>query len=57
MATLLAPADPEVGAAINRTREILLKMKAAPLIARLDAAADHLPVRAARSAAGIQATV
>jgi class 3 adenylate cyclase/tetratricopeptide (TPR) repeat protein len=57
MATLLDPADPEVGAAIDRTREILFKMKAAPLIARLEAAADRSSARAAGSATGVQASV
>ena len=50
MATLLEPADPEVQAAAKAAREILVRLKAAPFIARLDAAmarpsdrAGHLP--------------
>jgi hypothetical protein len=54
--TLLDPADPEVRAAIDRTRKILVQMKAVPLIARLDAAAARGSAHAAGSAAGVQAT-
>ena len=38
MATLLDPADPEVRAAAEAAREILVRLEAAPFIARLDAA-------------------
>ena len=38
MATLLEPADPEVRAAAGAAREILGRLRAAPFIARLDAA-------------------
>ena len=38
MATLLEPADPEVRAAAEIAREILVRLEAAPFIARLDAA-------------------
>jgi tetratricopeptide (TPR) repeat protein len=38
MATLLDPAEPEVRAAAESTREILVRLRAAPLLARLDAA-------------------
>ena len=38
MATLLEPADPEVRAAAEAAREILVRLRAAPFIARLDAA-------------------
>ena len=37
MATLLDPAEPEVAAAAGRARQILVQMKAKPLITRLDA--------------------
>jgi hypothetical protein len=38
MATLLDPADPEVRAAAEAAREILVRLRAAPFVARLDAA-------------------
>ncbi len=38
MATLLDPGDPEVRVAAARSREILVRLGAAPFIARLDAA-------------------
>ena len=38
MATLLEPSDPEVRAAAESAREILVRLEAAPFIARLDAA-------------------
>jgi tetratricopeptide (TPR) repeat protein len=38
MATLLDPSEPEVGAAAAAAREILVRLEAAPFIARLDAA-------------------
>jgi hypothetical protein len=38
MATLLDPADPEVRAAADAAREILVRLEAAPFLARLDAA-------------------
>jgi class 3 adenylate cyclase/tetratricopeptide (TPR) repeat protein len=41
MATLLDPADPEVQAAIDWSRATLLRMRATPLIARLESAASR----------------
>jgi hypothetical protein len=47
MAILLDPADPEVRTAADAAREILVRLEAAPFLARLDAAmtrsdeADH----------------
>lgn len=38
MATLLDPGDPDVRAAAGRSREILVRLEAAPFIERLDAA-------------------
>lgn len=38
MAFLLDPIDPEVRAAAEAAREILVRLEAAPFIARLDAA-------------------
>ncbi len=38
MALLLDPADPDVRAAASATREILVRLEAAPFVARLDAA-------------------
>jgi class 3 adenylate cyclase len=38
MASLLGPADPEVSAAAERAREILVRLAARPLLERLDAA-------------------
>ncbi|HEX7951240.1 MAG TPA: hypothetical protein VF494_12885 [Candidatus Limnocylindrales bacterium] len=37
MAHLLGPSDPEVRAAIDRSREILARLEARPFLARLDA--------------------
>jgi hypothetical protein len=37
MGTLLDPADPEVRAAADAAREILVRLEAAPFLARLDA--------------------
>ena len=48
MATLLEPTDPEVRAAAEATREILVRLEAAPFVARLDAAMAHPPERAGR---------
>jgi hypothetical protein len=41
MATLLDPADPEVRAAAEAAHEILVRLGAAPFIARLAAALAH----------------
>jgi hypothetical protein len=38
MATLLGPADPDVRAAADAAREILVRLQAAPFLARLDKA-------------------
>jgi tetratricopeptide (TPR) repeat protein len=46
MATLLDPADPDVRAAAEAAREILVRLKAAPFIARLDAAMARTEARA-----------
>jgi tetratricopeptide (TPR) repeat protein len=43
MATLLDPADPEVRAAAESAREILVRLEAAPFIARLDVAMARVP--------------
>ena len=43
MATLLDPAEPEVRAAAEAAREIFVRLEAAPLVARLDAALAGLP--------------
>jgi class 3 adenylate cyclase/tetratricopeptide (TPR) repeat protein len=43
MATLLDPADPEVRAAALASREILVRLEAAPFISRLDAATARSP--------------
>jgi class 3 adenylate cyclase/tetratricopeptide (TPR) repeat protein len=51
MATLLDPAEPEVHAAAESAREILVRLEAAPFIARLDAALARSSDRAAHSAA------
>ena len=51
MATLLDPGEPEVAAAIDSTREILTRLRARPLLDRLDAAvAASISARAAESA-------
>ncbi len=49
MATLLDPGDPEVRAAADAAREILVQLGAAPFIARLDAAMAR-PSRVSRPA-------
>ena len=51
MALLLDPADPEVRAAAEAAREILVRLEAAPFIARLDAALARSSDRAGHSAA------
>jgi len=51
MATLLDPADPEVRTAADAAREILVRLEAAPFIARLDAALAGPSDRTAHSAA------
>jgi len=51
MATLLEPTTPEVLAAAEAAREILVRLEAAPFIARLDAALARSSDRAGRSAA------
>jgi hypothetical protein len=51
MATLLDPADPEVRAAADAAREILVRLRAAPFIARLDAALARPSDGAGHSAA------
>jgi class 3 adenylate cyclase/tetratricopeptide (TPR) repeat protein len=51
MATLLEPADPEVRAAVDAAREILVRLEAAPFIARLDAALARSADRTGHSAA------
>ena len=51
MATLLDLADPEVRAAAAQAREILVRLEAAPFIARLDAALARSSDRTGRSAA------
>lgn len=43
MATLLDPADPEVRAAADAARDILVRLEAAPFVARLDAALARTP--------------
>ncbi len=48
MAILLDPADPEVRAAAAGAREILVRLEAAPFIARLDAAMARAPQAVAR---------
>ena len=61
MATLLDPAEPEVRAAAESAREILVRLGAAPFVARLDAALmarqtperDPLPSAAAESAPAV----
>jgi hypothetical protein len=51
MATLLDPSEPEVQAAAEAAREILVRLRAAPFIARLDAAMARSADRAGHSAA------
>jgi tetratricopeptide (TPR) repeat protein len=51
MATLLEPADPEVRAAAEAAREILVRLGAAPFVARLDAELARSSDRSAHSAA------
>ena len=51
MVTLLEPTDPEVRAGAEASREILVRLEAAPFIARLDAALAGPSDRAGRSAA------
>jgi class 3 adenylate cyclase/tetratricopeptide (TPR) repeat protein len=51
MATLLDPSDSEVRAAAEVAREILVRLEAAPFIARLDAAMARVSDPAGRSAA------
>ena len=51
MATLLEPTTPEVRAAMDAAREILVRLQAAPFVARLDAALAHSSDRVAHSAA------
>jgi hypothetical protein len=57
MATLLEPADPEVRMAAESAREILVRLRAAPFIARLDAALVRSSDRAGRSTAPTTASV
>jgi len=56
MASLLDPSQPEVHVAIERTREIFVQMKAAPLLARLDAAVGRGSAPAATSGAQAHVT-
>jgi tetratricopeptide (TPR) repeat protein len=51
MATLLEPSDPEVRAAAEAAREILVRLQAAPFVARLDAALARPSDRAAYATA------
>ena len=57
MATLLETADPEVRAAAETAREILVRLGAAPFIARLDEALARSSDRAGQSAAPQAASV
>jgi hypothetical protein len=57
MATLLEPSDPEVRTAADAAREILVRLRAAPFIARLDAALDRPSNRTGQSAASQAAPV
>jgi hypothetical protein len=57
MATLLDPATPEVRAAADDAREILVRLGAAPFVARLDAAMSRPRDRAGHSAAAEAAFV
>ena len=57
MATLLDPAEPEVRAAMDSAREILVRLKAKPLLERLDAARPARDVRPpARATTGTAAS-
>ena len=51
MATLLEPADPEVRSAADAARKVLVRLRAAPFIARLDAALARSSDRTGHSAA------
>jgi len=57
MATVLEPTDPEVRAAAEAAREILVRLGAAPFIARLDAALARSSDRAGHSTAPTTASV
>ncbi len=57
MATLLDPTEPEVLAAAEAAREILVRLEAAPFIARLDAATTRSSDRAGHSTAPGTASV
>ncbi len=57
VATFLDPADPEVRAAAAAAREILVRLEAAPFIARLDAALTRTSDPAGSSAAPRMASV
>ncbi len=50
MATLLDPSEPEVRAAAESAREILVRLGAKPFIARLDAATSRAPAATVTSA-------
>ena len=49
MATLLDPANPEVRAAAERSREILVRLGATPFVERLEAALARDPVAQVRT--------
>jgi len=49
MALLLDPGEPDVRAAAEAAREILVRLEAAPLVARLDAASPCSSDRGGRS--------
>ena len=51
MVTLLDPAEPDVRAAAEAAREILVRLKAKPLLERLDAAMEKKPARTPASSA------
>jgi hypothetical protein len=57
MARLLDSADPEVRAAAEAAREILVRLGATPFIARLDAALARSSHRTGHSAAPTTASV
>ncbi len=57
MGTLLEPSDPEVQAAAEAAREILVRLRSAPFIVRLDAALAGSPDGAGQSAAPQAASV
>jgi class 3 adenylate cyclase/tetratricopeptide (TPR) repeat protein len=57
MATLLEPTAPEVRAAAEAAREILVRLEAAPFIARLDAAMARSPDRTGGPAAPQEVSV